>query len=58
MSDSEKVKPFRAWLLVDDRGTYSPTMHITKREAQTELREHSYLEDAKWRVVRVEIRPC
>jgi len=50
------MKPFKAWLLVDDKGTYSPAMFVTRREAQAELRDHKDLIDAKWRIVRVTVR--
>jgi hypothetical protein len=50
------MKPFKAWLLVDDNGTYSPSMYITRREAQAEMEDRIYIEDAKWKIVRVEIR--
>lgn len=51
------MKPFKAWLLVDEEGTYSPTMHITRREAEKERQDHATLIDAKWRIVRVIVRP-
>jgi hypothetical protein len=49
------MKPFYAWLMVDDEGTYSPVMHITRREAMKDKQDHSHLIDAKWRVVRVKV---
>lgn len=29
------LKPFKAWLVVDSEGTYMPTLHLSRREAQT-----------------------
>ena len=51
-----KLKPFKSWLLWDAKGTYSPTMHITRYEAQRE-KECNDLRDAKWCIARVEVRP-
>jgi hypothetical protein len=50
------MKPIKAWLVVDVEGTYVPTLHLTRREAQTEIADQAFLRDAKWRVVRVEVR--
>lgn len=47
---------FKAWLVVDREGTYSPTMHITRNEAAAHRQEHSHLIDAKWVIVRVQVR--
>ena len=51
-----KIKPFMAWLLWDAMGTYSPIMHITRREAEADRKENDYT-DAKWRIVRVQVSP-
>lgn len=51
------MKAFKAWLVVDHTDTYVPTLHLTKREAQTEIADQTFLRDAKWRVVRVIVRP-
>lgn len=51
------MKPFKAWLLLDGEGTYVPGLHMTRRSAAEEAASWSYLRDAKWRVMRVEIRP-
>ena len=52
-----KLKPFKAWLVVDAKGTYVPTLHLTRREAKTEIGDQQFIRDAKWRVVRVDVRP-
>lgn len=51
-----KLKPFKAWLLWDAEGTYSPHMHITRKEAQADKAENSHLIDAKWRIARVQVK--
>jgi hypothetical protein len=51
------MKSFKAWLVVDDEGTYVPTLHMTRREAQTEIKDQQFLRDAKWRVVHVKLSP-
>ena len=50
------MKPFKAWLLVDRQGTYSPTMHITRREAKLYRDDGPRLIDATWVIVRVIVR--
>jgi hypothetical protein len=50
--------PFKAWLLFDALGTYESTLHHKRASAESEKREQCYLIDAKWRIVRVEVRPC
>lgn len=50
------MKPFQAWLLLDAEGTYSPHMHMTRKEAEADKRAFNYLRDARWRVVRVLVR--
>lgn len=51
-----KIKPFKAWLLWDAEGTYSPIMYITRREAEADRKENDYI-DAKWKIVRVIVHP-
>ena len=52
-----KLKPFKAWLLLDAEGTFVPGLHLTRRNAEEEAEQWHYLRDAKWRVVRVEVKP-
>jgi len=48
-------KPFKSWLLWDATDTYSPTLHFTRYEAEREKASLTMI-DAKWRIVRVEVR--
>jgi hypothetical protein len=50
------VKTFKAWLLLDVSGTYFPSLHATRREADFD-RVRSKLRDADWRIVRVLVQP-
>lgn len=52
-----KLKPFKAWLVVDAKDTYAPTLYLTRRDAQIEIKDQLFLRDAKWRVVRVHVSP-
>ena len=51
-----KLKPFKAWMLYDFTGTYAPSVHTTRTRAVQE-RDFMDYSDAKWRIVRVNIRP-
>lgn len=51
-----KFKPFRAWMLYDRLGTYEPTIHTHKDGAQFDMDSQCHLVDAKWSIVRVEVR--
>lgn len=53
-----KMKPFKAWLLLDAEDTYVPGIHLTRKAAKEEAKRWEYLRDAKWRVVRVQVTPC
>ena len=41
------------WVLWDAEDTYVPSLHSTRSHARRERSEHSYLRDAKWRIVKV-----
>lgn len=38
-----KMKAFKAWLVVDAEGTYVPTLHLSRREAQTEIMDQTFI---------------
>lgn len=52
------MKPFKAWLLLDAKGTYVPGLYMTKRRAEEEASVWEFLRDARWRVVRVKVTPA
>jgi hypothetical protein len=55
-SSLKTISPFKAWLLWDADGTYESTLHHTRACAESEKRDNPY-RDAKWRIMRVEVRP-
>lgn len=54
------IKPtaFKAWMLFDRLGTYQSTVFADREEALIERDSQKYLIDAKWSIVRVEVKPC
>ena len=57
MSTLKTKQPFKAWLLTDATDTYEGTLHYTRASAESEKRDQSFLRDAKWRILRVEVKP-
>jgi hypothetical protein len=51
-----KMRVWKMWALVDRTDTYLKTVHTTKTIALREKSEWEYLKDAKWVVIRVEVR--
>lgn len=49
----KKIKPFRAWMVVDDNGTYRPEIFLTRQDAVYDKLGQSDIKDGKFRVVRV-----
>lgn len=50
-----KIKPFFAWLVVDENKEYSDTIHLTREEAIAEMTRWSRLVEPKWKVVKVRV---
>ena len=51
-----RMKPFKAWLLVDDGGTYLRSLHLERHQAASKRELWRDVKDTKWRIIRVEIR--
>ena len=47
--------PMKMWAVIDLFGKYLPSIHYTRRAAMRERSEWSDLQDAKFKIVRVEI---
>ena len=51
-----ELRRWKTWAVVDLAGVYQMTIHQSRRDAQDKHGSFKYLEDAKWQIVRVEVR--
>ena len=53
----KRTKPEFGYAVVDDNGLYATSLYLLCRDARDYVKRWRHLSEAKWRVVRFQIRP-